>query len=503
MFKAKRLLLILFAVLIFASLPMAAFAQDGETGSILVWKEAGESALRSSPSAAGELGYFSLAGEFTPLQEVPAQTSRVIACGETATAPNGSLFAYYIGLDSGDLFVLPKDGQPARLDGVNALSCLGNGTFQYSPDSTRLAYIAYESDATASEFADGFLKVFETNGLSQVFRAENVTAFDLGNNGAAYVSFYTNSKNEADEAAVFWWDGSTERELATLTPDESCKYTSASIGVQPDNNLMLIMGHRCTTGDTRTSWQLYTVNTETRGTTLAASDFQAGAFTPYARTNNIIFSADASTALFTVPDGITANTVSLVAVDLATLTPQTLVERQVVMPTFSGMSNAAPVLSLDGSWLAVVATTPNNENTLHIFDLTNPSLAPITYSAGSRNDVISAMAFTPDNRRLVFIAGSADTGRNSNNSLIAIDLASGSDLRIRRGRFASGLALSPSGNSVVAMDYQVVDDERQPPYLNLVNINIDTSEVNLIFEGAEVVDGQVTDQHFALPLSWR
>ena len=53
------------------------------------------------------------------------------------------------------------------------------------------------------------------------------------------------------------------------------------------------------------------------------------------------------------------------------------------------------------------------------------------------------------------------------------------------------------------MDYQVVEDEREPPFLNLVEINIDTSETVLLFEGADVVDGEVTNQRFAMPLSWR
>jgi hypothetical protein len=153
--------------------------------------------------------------------------------------------------------------------------------------------------------------------------------------------------------------------------------------------------------------------------------------------------------------------------------------------------------------LAFVVTSPNNDNMLNVLDLSDPTTPPIAVSAGSRNDVISDMAFSANSERLIFIAGSPDTGRNADNSLIAIELSSGSDFRVKRGRFAPGLAVSPDGTEVVAMDFQVLEDERQPPYLNLVEINVDTSETTLLFEGAEIVDGEVTNQQFALPLSWR
>ena len=139
---------------------------------------------------------------------------------------------------------------------------------------------------------------------------------------------------------------------------------------------------------------------------------------------------------------------------------------------------------------------------LNVIDLNDPTVPPIAVSAGSRNDVISTMAFTPDSHRLIFIAGSADTGRNANNSLVALDLNTGSDFRIKRGRFAPGLAIAPDSSAVVVMDYQVLEDEGQPPYLNLVEVDVETSETTLLFEGATLVDGAVTEQRFALPLRW-
>ena len=494
----SRLILILALALISS---MTVTAQDSVN--ILTWVEDGPSPSESSPSAVGELGLIDEDGTFTPLLEVPAQTSRLRACGDKANSPDGTAFAFYVGLDFGTLYLMQGTDTPDSLDDVHALTCAGNGTLRYSPDGSRLGYIAYENDAAASEFADGFLHIMSMTDLSEEALFENAVAFDLNDDGAGFISFFTNDRNEADEAAIFWWNGNAEREVATLRPDENCRYTSASLSILPSDNLMAVLGHRCTSGDTRTSWQLYSIDVTDRSAALVASDFQAGQFASFARTNNILILPDGETALFTVPDGITANTVGVMGVNLEDFSTFEVVERQAVFPNLAGTRNAAPLLSPDGGWLALVVTSPNNENTLNVFDLSAPDLPPISISAGSTNDVISDMAFSADSQQLIFIAGSPDTGRTADNSLIALDLSSGNDFRIKRGRFAPGIVVAPDGSSVVAMDFEVVEDERQPPFLNLVSINIETSETVLLFEGADIVDGEVTNRRFAMPISWR
>jgi len=501
MAKLTTRLIPILVIILLATL--TASAQTEVEINVLTWVEDGPSPSDSSPSAAGELGLMDGSGAFMPMLEVPAQTSRLRACGDNANSPDGSAFAFYMGLDFGTLYLMKGAETPAALDEVHALTCVGNGTFRYSPDGSRLAYIAYERDAAASEFADGFLHITNIADLTDEAVFENTVAFDLNDEGAGFISFFTNDRNEADEAAVFWWNGSAEREVATLRPDEDCRYTSASLSILPDSNLMAVLGHRCLSGDTRTSWQLYTVDVEGRSASLAASDFQAGQFASFARTNNVLILPDGESALFTIPDGITANTVSVMGINLSDFSTFEVIERQAVFPNLAGTRNAAPLLSPDGRWLALVVTTPNNENTLNVLGLSDPTTPPITISAGSANDVISDMAFSADSERLIFIAGSPDTGRNADNSLIALDLESGNDFRIKRGRFAPGIAVAPDGSAVVAMDFAVVEDEREPPFLNLVSIDIETSETVLLFEGADIVDGKVTDQRFAMPISWR
>lgn len=497
----KRLLLYLLLLLLNVSLVQPQGSDDAPMPvNVLTWTEAGPSPAQSSPSTAGELGLMDSAGTFTSFMEVPAQTSRLRPCGDEALSPDGSLFAFYVGLDRGTLYLMRGSDAPMVLDDdVQGLACLGGGTFQFSPDGARMAYIAYESDASASEFADGFMHVLDAASLDEQLLTQNVTAFDLVDDGLAYVSFFTNQRNEADEAAVTWWNGSGEREVATLRPDENCRYTSASIGVMQDASLLVVLGHRCTSGDTRTSWQLYSVDPESRSAILAASDFQPGQFAAYTRSNQITVLPDGASALFTVPDGVTANTVALMQVNLSDFSTTELLQRLALYPTLNRGDNAFPQHSSDGRWLALVSTTPNAQNTLLVYDLADLSVAPVALSAGSAGDVILDMAFSANNERLFFLAGSA----NGDNSLVAVDLASGSDFRVKRGRFAPGMAVSPDGSSVVVMDWQVLEDETQPPYLNTVAIDVDSGAETTLFEGAEIVDGEVTDQHFARPILWR
>jgi Tol biopolymer transport system component len=503
----QNLALICLVCLVFLPTIFPVYAQEEEAASqpehILAWVENGPNPAETSPSVDGKLGLINGAGEIQDVMPVAAQTSRLMACGDEATSPDGSLFAFYTGLDAGELYLMSGSDAPVLVDNVNALTCVGGGTFQYSPDSAWLAYIAYEPDASTSEFADGFLNIVSTSGMSEEFSYGNVTAFDINSDGVALVSFFTNDRNEADEAAVLWWSGSGEREVATLRSDEGCKYTSASIGIAPDGNLMVIMGHRCQSGDTRTSWQIYMIDVEARSATMAATDFQAGTFAPYARTNNVFFSPDGETAFFTLPDGIVANTVSVQAVNIASMETTVLIPQQALMSSLSGAANAFPRISPDGRWLALVVTSPNNENTLTILDLSDASAAPITAPAGSQNDIISDMAFSADSQHLVFISGAGGSGREANNSLSAIELSSGSNVRLKRGHFAPGLAVSPDGVLIAALDYQVLEDVAQPPYLNLIRVNGESGETVTLFEGATLVDGKVTDQRFAYPLAWR
>jgi WD40 repeat protein len=170
------------------------------------------------------------------------------------------------------------------------------------------------------------------------------------------------------------------------------------------------------------------------------------------------------------------------------------------MATYSGGKNAFPRVSPDGRWLAIVVTSPNNENQLQVWDTSDPSVAPIILKAGSKDDTISSMEFTPDSSRLLVIAGGSDT---ADNSLIAIELASGNDFRIARGHFGGSLTISPDGKEVALLDWQKPEDPKQPAYANTVIIGVDSSDEAILYKGADIVDGKVTNLRFAAPLVWR
>jgi Tol biopolymer transport system component len=452
-------------------------------------------------SAPGQIALMDRAATAIPVMDIPADASRVTPCGDEATSPNGRFFAFYMGGDAGNLYLMDATKAPVRVDDVEYLVCLGNGTFQFTPDSNRFAYIDFFPGVTREEYPDGVLKIFETGSGSQIVTFDNVTTFDINNGNAVFVSFFVNNRNEADEAAVSLWDGSATREIATLLPTaERCWFTSAAISFAPNGSAVLVMGQRCAAGNVDTQWQLFTLDPSAGSATLAASDFQPGAFVPFARNNNVFFSPDGSYAYFTVPDGVTAYTVAVAAVQLADITITVPVARQAVFPNFSGATNAFPRFSPDHRWLATAVTSPDNDNQVLALDLANPATAPITIGAGSRDDLISGLAFTPDSGQVIYTAGGAG---GADNALLALNLASGSERRIMRGHFDRDVLVSPDSNTAALLDWQRVEDPREPMYTNLVLINLVDSTVTTLFTGADVVDGRVTNVRTAAPLTWR
>ncbi|MEL6269540.1 MAG: hypothetical protein AAFR22_06990, partial [Chloroflexota bacterium] len=206
----------------------------------------------------------------------------------------------------------------------------------------------------------------------------------------------------------------------------------------------------------------------------------------------------ASEFAFTAPDGVVANTAGLFAVERGDFSTRQIVDRQIVMPANTTPANATPRLSPDGRWLAFVQTSPNFENTLVIYNLADLSQRPTEFSAGSPGDTISALAFAQDSRRLLAVAGGDET---ANNALVMFTLSSGDNSVVARGRFHNDLAVS--SNMATMGDWQFLEDDTEPPYLNLVAVNTNDGSVMTLFEGATVEDGEVVEQRFASPLAFR
>ena len=483
-----------------------ASAQDTGGERMLVWVGNGAAPGEHSASEPGQLVYMFPDGEMQPVMEIPPQTSRVVACGGGASSPDDSYFAFFVGLERGQLFLMQGADTITQLDDdYHTLGCTGKQAFQYSPDSSRFAMIDYNKLPADETFpATGRLRLGETASASITTSFENAAAFALGDDSMAYVGFFTNDEGEATEAGVFLVEDGQDREVSTLFADEDCRFTSAEVGMVSDGRLVAVMGQRCrVSGQIQTQWQFYTVDPETRSATLALSDQQPASFFWYARSNNLYTAPDGTSVLHTIPDGLTASSTSLVAVNVDDVSSTVIVPNNTVMPRFTNRpyltQNHLPVISPDGRWLALTTNTANDEATLLLFDLNNLDLPPIEIAARDRGDTFAEVLFTPDSSRVVYVAGAPNAG---DNSLFALDLETENDFRVERGHFAQG-AISPDGSTVALMEWQIPEDDREPNYVNLVTVDVETGERTTLFEGAEIVDGEVTNQQFAFPLTWR
>jgi dipeptidyl aminopeptidase/acylaminoacyl peptidase len=204
-----------------------------------------------------------------------------------------------------------------------------------------------------------------------------------------------------------------------------------------------------------------------------------------------------------VPDGVSNQTVSLLSTAVDSISPTTVIDRFAFMPTVSDLpydaNNATARFSPNGQYLAIVRNDGSNNAVLHIVNLDEPSLAPVQVDAGDNGDTIATLAFSQDNSQLILVAGTDEGG---NNALVQIDLATGNESRIARGRYSQAV-IAPDASRIAAMSW-VVYDEDEEPYLSLVVVDAESGEETVIFEGGTVDgEGNLTNQAFAYPLSWR
>lgn len=503
------ILLSLILIGLFAISGPAAAIDDNDI--LIAWTAPATEPNTQAANATGDVAFVNNAGELVSIIKVPDQANRVEPCGSNALSPDGRHFAFFMGVDTnngGGLYIMTDGGTPIAIEDpgdMQFLGCVGgNGRFNYSPNSELAVYIDYEADARQAEFGDGILNVVNLSDYTNTFQARNVVSFDVNNDGVAYSQFFTNDFNEADEAAVIWWsrDSGSDREITAFTAQEDCKFTSSYVKVGPDGNIWLILRETCRQGS---EWQLYNVNPEDRSARLALTQEPRGTLASFAETNNIFFSPNGETMFYTLPDGVTASSTGLYAINVEDMAdPTELVARDALMPTYGsirdGKRNAFPELSPNGRWYAVVVGNPNNENALHVYDLENIENPPVIISAGSRGDTVAFMEFTRDSDRLIFVAGGT-TG--SDNSIFALELENGSEFRVRRGAYAGFAALSPNGEELAVLEYQVQPEGiRGPDYLNLVVVNIESGETTTLTEGGEVVDDEVVNTSFASPWLW-
>lgn len=486
-------------------------AETSDPGRILTWVADAAAPGRQGASVESQLVLLDPAGEAEPevVLDLGTGITRVVACGNEATSSDGNYFAFMVtrfagGVEAGTLYIHEAGTASASVvaEDLNPIACIGNGTFQWSPDGSQYGYLAYPAQIPSTETPVARLRFFSSADGSETENFENVVAFDFTDAGASFIGFFPDSDGLATEVGIFAYDGTADREVSTLRADENCFYNTASVGTLSDGRIATQLGYRCTSGNVGTQGQLHIVDPESRISELAAIEPAGGGFFAITRNNSLFIAPNDATVFVALPDGVSNQSVGLNSYSVEDSNLTRLFDNFGVMPGVSDLpyddNNAVPVVSPDGRWLALVRNTGNGDATLNVFDMNAPDLPPITFEAGDRGETFAWMAFAPDSSTLYFVAG----GNNgNNNALFQLDLATGSSARLSRGRYAQA-ALAPSGDEVAIMNWvSFADDEA--PYLSLERLDLLSLADTVLFEGGTVVDDELTDQRFAYPLAWR
>lgn len=437
---------------------------------------------RTAARGGSRLTLISRTGSTREVAQFPPETTRVIPCGAS-----GRYFALYAGGDTGALYLMNGTtlGAPVLLS--YRLGCFDDRTAQFAPDGTRFGVIDYNPTAFTKEYADGVLRVYDTETRGEVASFEDIIAYTLTADGAALVRFYQNARGEAAEAALNWWDGVENREVLTLTPTGSdCRFTSAAITVRGSLGIVSL-GHRCT-GE-GTDWQVYAVDFETRIATLAASGDSGGAYVAYARTNNVWLSPDGAHILLTVPDGVSVRTAALLAINLNDLSVTQVIDRQMLLPHHEDVQNRL-WLSPDGAWLAAFITSPTpgvGGLKLAVVNLDEPG-EPLTVDLGM--DTADGVIF--DGSTLYYVQSTSSL--TATGSVNALDLTLGTPRRVVRGLFSGRLVVTADQQTGALALTDGISDEQ--PHRDVVGLNMRTGTLVTFY------DGGIGTPYAGEPLGW-
>ncbi|MCU0511916.1 MAG: hypothetical protein MUE40_05020 [Anaerolineae bacterium] len=469
---------------------------------LLLWIAPGVLPEDSSARSPGALVLMGLDGSQTPLLELPEGTEVAMPCGDDATAPDGTQFVFYVGGDTGTLYLMTRALPQLQVlaEGLSRMTCAGSGTFRFSADSSRLAYLDYPAGFNTDTTAIARLVITDTRTYVPLLELADVAAYDLTATGAVYLNLFRNDRGEPTEVAAGIWDGSTTREIAFQTAESGCLYTSAGVVALPDERQAALLGYRCTGGAGRTVWQFYLIDPANRSMTLVTSNVSPGRFVPYARTGMVYLAPSGSDVFFTVPDGVTAFTTSLNRVQMTAMgvTPVAQSGNLVMAQLNSrvcGTANHLPLLSPDRRLLAMVGSSANDEASLFVLDMATPELPPIVLPVGERGSEVRELLFSPDSNRLYFVAG------GDASHLSVLDTITGLDNRLSRGQYLQGV-LAPDATQMALVRYETLT-EREPPYATLVLLDLNSGSETILFQGAVIVENRVTESRFVCPLAWR
>ena len=470
-------------------------------------------------TAPGSIGRLNNDGSVTSIADLTSTTRTVFRCGVQQRALSNNRNLTFIGdARSGQIVSLSDDAPTVAVQNIDTLACKGLKHFQIAPNGNTLGYITFPVDATLETSATGTAVVLDADDYTSIASFENATSFHLQNQSAAYIGFFNDQNGLAREAGIFLWqrDGGQPVEVATLFSREGCYYTTSAVQILSDEKIATVVSYRCPQTSTRSSWALYIVDIPSFTAVLLQEAESGGAYLLQSR-NNVIFSApdagpdelptnaqgEATLPMIyiTVPDGFTAASVSLLRIDPNTGEMSTVIDRYAIVPRLSEQPfdgrQSVPVLSGDGRYLTMVRSTPNDESSLFVIDLLQPDVPPIQVESTSRGQVFSSVTFTQDSQALYYVLGGV---RGVDNAMFQLDLASGIQQRLARGRYNYGV-ISPDNSRGIFLQWEQPDPAR-PIVWTLDGISFETRQSDKVYIGGDVSGTSVENRRYFYPLYW-
>lgn len=402
----------------------------------------------------GKLELMSTAGDVGVLVDFGGGVfDRVVKrCGQDYWMPGGQAAALFTGPASGELAIYPFDGAaPVALGTTSRMACAGPETFQFSPDGQRVAYINFEYDVLDKEYPAGDLVVADAATGTMQNSFDWATGFKLYDDGVMVLRLFPDGKGYATEGDLDWWDGTARRTLVTLEPvyppdteDVDCGLTSGSVARIGDTAYALV-GQKCETG--AANWTVYSVPMSGGAATQVIQGVPAGSFFSGSFTTQIVPALDGSGFLIAVPSGLTRNTVALawVALDGSS---SVILEGQHILADRYGerlTEGRHMQVTMDGSALAFVTTTPNQDQSLWMLDLSTINTAPVLVEEAGAGGRIFQYLWSAENE-LFFAAGSVES------SALKMATVAGGTQRLERGRFFR-IAISYTGDKIAAAEW--------------------------------------------------
>lgn len=479
-------------------------------GRVLAWVGDGGYQGDHDPNNPGHLLLIDGLNRPTVALELPTGTTRVHACGEQATSPNGRYFTFYVGGITGDIYIMDGQGTPQIIaSDVNAISCSGSGSLQFSDDSTMLGYLALDAVETGDDRNTGRLNLVTVNNRNPVDNftvSGNVASFDIRETRVAYAQILSEGRNAV---ISIWEDGNLQELPALAVSGSNCTFRTAQVSLTPDNNVAILLGEQCSGNGSGRYWSVQIASAFGGGFTQIIDGDSRGSYFPETRTGRLFATQDSAGVYFTVPDGISRRTVEVNQLIFEDGGLNNWVENA-TMPRYNNSASvyydsgtqASPVLAQDESWWAVIEEAPNNEITIGMFNLVDAEIEPVSISPIFAGEIVSSMAFAPMRPTLFYVAG--PDSQTEEKALYALG-GDGINETLVRGRFVD-LIVSPDEQFVALTEWEIPEVRTQPNYLRLVVVSLTDPRAGreLMFDGAHInEEGSVQNRQFIYPLSWR